>query len=102
MRFEITPRADADLYQHVAYLRTRSPDAAMRFVDAVFETIGGLLEAPRKAPVVEFAEPRLFAARWQAVTGFPRYRLVYRVMGDTVEILKVFHTSQNPKRLRDV
>jgi plasmid stabilization system protein ParE len=102
MRFEVTPQADADLYQHVAYLRSHSPDAAARFVEAVFDTVNGLLFAPQKAPVLELSEPQLFAVRWQVVKGFRHYRLVYRVMGDTVEILKVFHTSQNPERLRGV
>ena len=38
------------------------------------------------------------SVRCLVMSRFP-YKVFYRVIGDTIEVLSIFHTSQNPDRM---
>lgn len=96
------PAADESLADHAAYIGARNPAAATRFLVAVRRAVDGLAMSPRMGPELEAEEPRLFGTRWLKIPGFKHHRAVYRIVGADIEVLQIFHTSQNPKRLRDV
>ncbi|MFM9958936.1 MAG: type II toxin-antitoxin system RelE/ParE family toxin [Phycisphaerales bacterium] len=96
------PSADLTLEHHAAYIGERNPDAATRFLQAVRAAVSTLADNPRKAPAIDFEEHRLFEIRSLGVPGFRHHRVIYRLAGSDVEVLLIFHTSQNPRRLRDV
>lgn len=92
MRIRLTKAAIRDLREVHAYIAADNPNAALRVVlklDKAIELIG---ERP------QIGRPLLAqAAREWSVPGLP-YVIPYRVSGDLIEIIRVYHTSrQRPK-----
>jgi toxin ParE1/3/4 len=81
-------RALKNLDQEAAYIARESPEAAAR----IFERIVGSVE--RLASNPSLGRPgRVPTTRELVITGTP-YIIPYRVRGDTVEILRVFHSAR--------
>jgi toxin ParE1/3/4 len=81
-------RATADLYQVSAHIRQDNPRAA--------ERVGAAIEAATQQlrRYLEMARPgKVAGTRELVVTGTP-YLVVYRLRGETVEILRVLHGKQ--------
>jgi toxin ParE1/3/4 len=87
-------RALENLDDEAAYIAKDSPRAATEFVIHMRDSAVMLADHP------DMGRPgRISGTRELVVTRFS-YNLPYRVRGDTVEILRVFHTARQwPKRL---
>lgn len=90
MRVRLTSRAYRDLADIADYLGSENPPAARRVANQIrrsLRTLGrfSLIGRPSGiADIRQYQVPRL------------PYLIMYRLAGDTVEILTIFHTSRNP------
>jgi len=91
-----TPQAAGDLDAIAEFIAADSPHYAALFVIRVLETAERLGEFPSSGRVVpEIGD----AAVREIILG--NYRLVYRLRGETAEILTVYHGARllDPERL---
>ena len=92
MKVRFTPSARAQFLSALAYIRRDKPSAAIRFRDrteTVLRRIEGFPESGRVVP--EFPE-----LPYREVIISP-YRFFYRIKGDVVWIVAVWHGAQLPK-----
>jgi toxin ParE1/3/4 len=88
MRVRWLRQALRNLDQEAAYLARDNPDIAAEFVIHLRDSASALAHHP------QLGRPgRVVGTRELVVTRFP-YILPYRVRGDAVEILRVFHTAR--------
>lgn len=77
------------LHRHVKYIEAENPAAAARVRRTIRGSVLRLLDFPESGRAGHIQGTQEFV-----VTGLP-FVVVYRVTGDTVEILRVLHTSQD-------
>lgn len=92
MKLRVTRRANRDLLDIAEYVGTRNASAAWRVRDHIERAFALLRQAPFIGRPGERAGVRELPVR-----DFP-YLVIYRVAGDAVEVLAIFHTSQDPAR----
>ncbi|MBC8419082.1 MAG: type II toxin-antitoxin system RelE/ParE family toxin [Desulfobacteraceae bacterium] len=92
MRVRFTPSARAQFLSALAYIRRDKPSAANRFRDRAQTVLRRLEDFPESGRVVpEFPE-----LPYREVIISP-YRFFYRIKGDVVWIVAVWHGAQLPK-----
>jgi plasmid stabilization system protein ParE len=84
-----------DLERAHAFLLERNPEAARRFARRVLEAAESLRVSPGMGPVAQDVSPQ---GRYRSWT-LGRYRLIYRVDGRTIWILRVWDNRRNPEDL---
>ncbi|NKB63889.1 MAG: type II toxin-antitoxin system RelE/ParE family toxin [Gammaproteobacteria bacterium] len=94
MKLRRTTRAQRDLERIVSYISDieHSPKIAL----SVLERIENVLEAIKDNPEIGF-QGRRPLTREMPIHGL-RTTIVYRVVGDTIEILTVFRSRQQPDK----
>jgi addiction module RelE/StbE family toxin len=70
------------------YVAEKNPDAASRVVQRIVTSVNFLCDFPAQGKA-----GRIASTREPVLVDFP-YIIVYRAMGQTLEILTVMHTSQ--------
>jgi len=88
VRIRWLPTALANLGAEAEYIARDNPEAAARVVTAIAETLGRLARYPALGRA-----GRVTGTRELVVPGTP-YIVPYRVRGDAVEILRVFHAAR--------
>jgi toxin ParE1/3/4 len=88
MRIVWTELAVRDLAAARDYIARDNPGAADRQVQRVLAAVNGLLQFP------EIARPGRRAGTRELVISRTPYIAAYRLVGDTVEILRVMHSRQ--------
>lgn len=92
------PEATNEIESAVDWYLQRSPDAADGFVAALNKTLSDVLADPGRFST------HLKNTRYAMLHGYP-YLVVFRLIGATVRVFSVPHTSRRPgywaKRLRD-
>lgn len=89
--------ANEQLREAVRYLRKDNPEAAQRFGNEVRAAARSLRELPERGRIVpELGLPNV---RELLLTAW-RYRLMYRIQPDRIEIVILFHTSRDPDQIR--
>lgn len=92
MRIRWTPPAASDLQGISDYLKEHQPHYRQPTMRRLYEKIRSLKETPY------IGRPgRIEGTREMFFSPTP-YVAVYRVQGETVEIWRIWHTSQNRKR----
>ncbi|MCU0490465.1 MAG: type II toxin-antitoxin system RelE/ParE family toxin [Chloroflexaceae bacterium] len=84
-----TESAQQALAEHIAYLAQRDPDAAQRVRDAVVAAVEHLEFLPFRG-----RPGRRPDTRELIINPYP-YIVVYEVLGERVNILRVWHSAQN-------
>jgi toxin ParE1/3/4 len=104
-QIEIFIRHDAELdaFGYFQYIHKRNPDAAFRFLEAIDETIGGLVLQPLKGRLRKFRGQDLKNIRSWRINDFENYLIFYRFNQLRLEILRIKHGAMDfPKALRKV
>jgi len=83
-------RALSNLEAEAAYIATDDPVAASLVVQRVLNAVDALADQPG------LGRPGRIPGTRELVVSKTRYVVPYRVRGDTVEILRLFHTSRQP------
>ena len=90
MRIDWLLQARRNLEQEADYLASKNPDAAHDMLQTIHSAICLLARQPG------IGRPgRVPGTRELVIQGYP-YLVPYRVRGETVEVLRVFHTSRKP------
>ena len=89
------PEAEQDVDSAVAWYESRRAGLGDQFLRAVRACVANILGAPKAYPVLQGPY------RHAPVPGFP-YIIIYRYdePSDVVIVYYVFHTSQDPSKLR--
>ena len=87
-------QARQDLIETAVYLDERNPEAATRFLAAVEETLGYRRDA-RAGAACSFRHPLLAGLRMLPVRGFERHLVFYRLAGDALELIRVYHAARD-------
>ena len=95
MKVRFTPSAKAQFLSALAYIRRDKPSAAIRFRDRTEKVLRRLEDLPESGRIVpEFPE-----LPYREVIISP-YRFFYRIKGNVVWIVAVWHGAQIPKEPR--
>jgi len=89
LRLIWTPEAEVDLEEGVTYIARDSVSAAIATEDRVLDAAHGLCDFPGKGR-------RRPDGRRELVVAATPYLLIYRVEGDVVFVLRVWHMSREP------
>ena len=93
MRVRFTPAARIQFLSALAFIRRDSPPAAVHFRDRVEKVLRRLEEFPESGRVTpEFPE-----LPYREVV-IPPYRFFYRVKGEIVWVVAVWHGAQVPEQ----
>ena len=94
-RIVILPAAEAEIANAVAWIADQSPVAAARWLEGIRHAMSTLSEMPERCPVAgddfggEVMVRQLFYGRRRN-----RYRILFTVKGDTVQVLRVRHGAR--------
>ena len=86
MRFTLRPAAADDLEQIRDYIAADNPAAAERVAESLIAAMQGLTEEPGRGRPGRWPNTRELVVA--------PYVIPYRVRGQTVEILRVFHSAR--------
>lgn len=94
-RCEIRHRARNDLYDIAIYIGQEDPDRAEKFVDELLTRIAWVAD-----------NPQLYRSRFEWDRNFRiarhgRYYILFYIAGETVEILRVVHSSRDLSAILD-
>ena len=92
MKVRFTPSARTQLLSAIAYIHRENPTAAETFYRKVDKALSRLQKFPRFGRVL----PEFPALPFREVIVAP-YRFLYRIKGDTVWIVAVWHGAQLPQ-----
>ena len=95
-RLTLFPEAIADLMRLREFINAHNPNAAARAAKRIREAIKKLPEqAFLGLPVADIDNPDL--RDWFVAFGQGGYWVRYRVTGDEIQIIKIWHGRENPK-----
>jgi addiction module RelE/StbE family toxin len=89
MRVRWTTPAAEDLYNIVGHIRRDNPDAATDVAQSLYDGCGTLRKFPHLG-----RKGRIEGTRDLVFSGLP-YIVVYRIQGQTVEIMRIYHGAQD-------
>lgn len=93
MRVRFSTEARAELNEHVAYIRRRSPQGARRVRASVYAAAKRAALFPEAARLAD--EPGAVPGTREIILPDYPYIMPYRIEGGALIILHVFHTAQD-------
>ncbi|MFM6396426.1 type II toxin-antitoxin system RelE/ParE family toxin, partial [Planktothrix sp.] len=84
----MTPKASQDIDDHFAYIHQNNVDAALRFFDAVRETLATLAKMSAVGRLYAFNNQRLDGLRQWQVKGFENYLIFYLTSESDIKIIR--------------
>ena len=96
---EVTEVAAAEIDSAYEWIREQAPNAAQRWYAGLMTALNSLRQNPRRCARVLAAEFERLEIR-QLVYGRRRgrYRILFTISGDTVEIVRVLHGARAAPR----
>ena len=92
---DVMEDAQADIAEIGFYYAQRSREVESRFYLAVDKTVRTLAKSPELGERCRFRNPETKGMRVWQVSGFSKYLIFYRIKGDVLEILRVFHGARD-------
>lgn len=90
VEIEWSPTAESDLDGIIDYIGQDSPQYARSFLERIRETIENLEEFPRMGRQVhELDDPNV-----RELIILKNYRLIYRLFGEKIQIIRIIHASR--------
>jgi len=90
LKIAVAPEAERDLEDILEYIAADNPSAAGSLAESFDKSIARLAELPYMGPSMHVPLRKGF----RKVTVFP-YLVIYRVTSDTVQIVRVVHSSRD-------
>jgi plasmid stabilization system protein ParE len=94
----VTPTADAEAMEAVAWYAERSTDAAQRWHERLTRAINSLAKLPTRCPVSQ-EDSKALGCEVRLLLYGKRggvYRILFSIVGDTVWILRIRHSALGP------
>ncbi|MGL6226264.1 MAG: type II toxin-antitoxin system RelE/ParE family toxin [Thermoguttaceae bacterium] len=91
LSYFLTDRAYADMYAIWQYLVEKSVRASERFMTALDRTFELLCQMPKIGDRV----PKHPGIRMRRVVGFGNYLVFYRLVDNTLQVLRILHGARN-------
>lgn len=91
MRIVVAPQAAEDLREAYEFISRDNPNAAGRVLAHIVELIGMLASESVMGRDVQLKDGRLVKT-WPV----PPYRIYYRVRGQELEVIRVYHQARRP------
>jgi plasmid stabilization system protein ParE len=103
MNYRLVPSAEAndDVFGIARYLSDQREDLGFRFYDCVDATYQQIAENPQWKGLGHFRQAEIKNIRVCPVEGFPNHFVFYRVVADTIEIIRVLHGARDYMSLFD-
>ena len=103
-RVTVSPAAQADADEIFAWLREKSPTGAAAWSNALQEAVDGLTESALQHGHAWEGRSlgREVREKFFKTKRGKRYRLLYRIDGDEVRVLRIRGPGQPPVRRRDL
>ena len=97
----IRPRAREDILRQFRWylVEQDAPDAALRFVDAVDESVEQLLRMPNMGAPRKLKNPALKGLRFWPVKDFDEFLIFYVAQADTLRVIRVLHGKRDIARI---
>ena len=92
---KLRPKAHRDLAEIALHISKQSPDAALRFFDAVETACRELADSPGIGAAYVVKNPRLSGLKARRVPGFPNHVIFYLVHDDRVEVVRILQGSRD-------
>jgi toxin ParE1/3/4 len=90
------PRASRDLAKHMAYLEHHGSAAtANRFEKMLVKTLSRIRAFPELGSPWESVAAPVEHARFRTIERFRNHVVFYRIVGDTIDVIRVLHSAQN-------
>lgn len=90
--------AQQDIDEHADYMARDRPRSALEFVDAVERALTRLADMPELGSPRAFRHTRLAGIRMWPVPGFHNYLIFYRVVDESIQVLRVLRAAQDYTR----
>lgn len=94
-RVERHPKARLDAFEAALHIGENSADAALRFLDALEETLNLLAGMPELGRIRTFDAATLTGLRSIQVKGFDNYLVFYRPIESGVEVVRILHGARD-------
>jgi toxin ParE1/3/4 len=91
----ITPRADSDIDSCFVWIAKDNPAAALRFLDAIELTCGGVSRTPGIGSPRYAEIPLVHGVRMLTIKDFENYLLFYLEYEDCVDVIRVLHGARD-------
>lgn len=97
----LRPEVPDDLLEITQYLGERDPSVAIRFAQAVPDTLEDILRFPDVGSPRYFQDPDLAGIRSWRVRGFKKYLIFYKPIEEGIVVLAILHGARDiPANLR--
>ena len=93
MRIKWLEKAFSELAEITEYIAKDDEDAAKKVATYIQLRVESLVHLPNQG-----RQGRVTGTRELVIDKFPSFLIPYRVRGEEIQILRVFHTSQNPPK----
>ena len=100
-RIFITPKASQDIDKIFSYIYQNNSDAALRFFDAVRQTLAKLAQMSGMGRLYPVNNPRLEGLWKQSVKGFENYLIFYLTFEEYIEIVRILHAVRDIEAILD-
>lgn len=91
----VSPRASQDIDEQFEYLAKEDVDIALRFFDAVRQTLAQLARLPGMGKPYHLDDPRLEGLRKWPVKGFDKHLIFYLTGENEILVVRVLHASRD-------
>jgi toxin ParE1/3/4 len=98
-KFILAPCVESELWTIWKFIAQDNPDAAMRVIEAAYETFKNLAVTPGLGRPHKFRNTKLKAVRSWRVSGFDNYLIFYRPVPEGIEVLHVYHGARDIEAL---
>ena len=95
MKLRRSARANREFAQAADYLIEQNPAAARRFAAAIELALRNIQEHPKIGTVTNAGSGQY---RQYTLSNYP-YKIFYRLESDTIFIISIFHTAQDPGKI---
>src|SRR5258707_187310 len=100
VRHVIRPKAKDDIIEQFRYyLLEDAFDAALRFLEAVDESIEQVCKMPKAGAPRQFKNPALVGLRSWPVRGFDEIRIYYVAEREVLRVIRVLHGRRNIRKI---
>jgi toxin ParE1/3/4 len=96
VRVQLLPAAERDIDEQAEQLANHaSLNVALRYRDAIHQTILLLMQQPELGSRFRASSPRLQDVRFRPIRGFAEHVLFYRLVDESIEVVRVLHGKRD-------